>query len=29
MANVHIDDMLDLHYELDDYTDPWTTPETI
>jgi 3-oxoadipate enol-lactonase len=29
MPKVHIDDTLDLHYELDDYTDPWTTPEII
>jgi len=29
MPKVHIDNTLDLHYELDDYTDPWTTPETI
>ena len=29
MPKVHIDDTLDLYYELDDYTDPWTTPETI
>jgi len=29
MPKVRIDDTLNLHYELDDYTDPWTTPETI
>lgn len=29
MPQAHIDDTLDLYYELDDYTDPWTTPETI
>lgn len=29
MPKVHIDDTLDLYCELDDYTDPWTTPETI
>src|SRR5262249_49801275 len=29
MPKVRIDDALDLHYELDDYTNPWTTPETI
>ncbi len=29
MPTVRIDDSLTLHYELDDYTDPWTTPETI
>jgi pimeloyl-ACP methyl ester carboxylesterase len=29
MPTVRIDETLDLHYELDDYTDPWTTPETI
>src|SRR5262245_60239048 len=29
MPKVRIDDALDLHYELDDYTDPWTMPETI
>jgi len=29
MPKVRIDDTLNLYYELDDYTDPWTTPETI
>ena len=29
MSQVRIDDTLTMHYELDDYTDPWTTPETI
>ena len=29
MPTVRIDETLDLHYELDDYTDPWTKPETI
>jgi pimeloyl-ACP methyl ester carboxylesterase len=29
MPNVRIDDTLTLHYELDNYTDPWTTPETL
>ena len=29
MPKVRIDETLDLYYELDDYTDPWTTPETI
>jgi 3-oxoadipate enol-lactonase len=29
MPHVRIDDLLDMHYELDDYTDPWTTPDTI
>src|SRR2546422_2542266 len=29
MPKVRIDDTLTLYYELDDYTDPWTTPETI
>jgi len=29
MPRARIDDTLDMHYELDDYTDPWTTPETI
>ncbi|MBI3303388.1 MAG: alpha/beta fold hydrolase, partial [Deltaproteobacteria bacterium] len=29
MPKARIDDTLTLHYELDDYTDPWTTPETI
>jgi len=29
MPKVRIDEALDMHYELDDYTDPWTTPETI
>jgi hypothetical protein len=26
---VQIDETLTLHYELDNFTDPWTTPETI
>ena len=29
MPRARIDDTLEMHYELDDYTDPWTTPETI
>ncbi len=29
MPRVQIDATLTMHYELDDYTDPWTTPETI
>ena len=29
MPRTRIDDTLEMHYELDDYTDPWTTPETI
>jgi 3-oxoadipate enol-lactonase len=29
MPQVRIDDTLTMHYEIDDYTDPWTTPETI
>ncbi len=29
MPLVRIDETLSLHYELDDFTDPWTTPETI
>ena len=29
MPRAQIDDTLEMHYELDDYTDPWTTPETI
>lgn len=29
MPKAQIDDTLAMHYELDDYTDPWTTPETI
>src|SRR5262245_4016590 len=29
MPTVRIDDTLTMHYELDDYTDPWTAPETI
>jgi len=29
MPHVRIDDLLDMYYELDDYTDPWTTPDTI
>ena len=29
MPTVRIDETLDLYYELDDFTDPWTTPDTI
>ena len=29
MPRAWLDDTLDMHYELDDYTDPWTTPDTI
>lgn len=29
MPKVQIDDTLVMHYELDDYTDPWSVPETI
>jgi len=29
MPQVRIDETLTLHYELDDFTDPWTAPETI
>jgi pimeloyl-ACP methyl ester carboxylesterase len=29
MLRVRIDDTLEMHCELDDYTDPWTSPETI
>lgn len=29
MPKAQVDDTLAMHYELDDYTDPWTTPETI
>ena len=29
MPQVRIDETLNLHYELDDFTDPWTTPETM
>lgn len=29
MPQARIDDTLTMHYELDDYTDPWTTPDTI
>ncbi len=29
MPKVQIDETLEMHYELDDYTDPWTTPETL
>lgn len=29
MPQVRIDDTLTMHYEIDDYTDPWTTPQTI
>jgi len=29
MPRIRIDDTLEMHCELDDYTDPWTSPETI
>ena len=29
MAIAKIDDTLDMYYEVDDFTDPWTQPETI
>ena len=29
MPVARIDDTLDMYYEVDDYTDPWKTPETI
>ncbi len=29
MSKARIDGTLDMYYELDDYTDPWTTPETM
>ena len=29
MPTLRIDESLDLHYELDDFTDPWTASETI
>ena len=29
MPVAKIDDTLDMYYEIDDYTDPWKTPETI
>jgi 3-oxoadipate enol-lactonase len=29
MATLRIPPDLDLHYEVDDFTDPWTSPETI
>ena len=29
MPQARIDDTLTMHYEHDDYTDPWTSPETI
>ena len=29
MPVAHIDDTLDMYYEIDDYTDPWKTSETI
>jgi 3-oxoadipate enol-lactonase len=29
MPALHLPPDLDLHYELDDYTDPWTSPETV
>jgi len=29
MPKAQLDDTLEMYYELDDYTDPWTTPETV
>jgi hypothetical protein len=29
MPLFHSSSDLDMHYEIDDFTDPWTTPETI
>jgi pimeloyl-ACP methyl ester carboxylesterase len=29
MPVAKIDDTLDMYYEIDDYTDPWKTPETV
>ena len=29
MPTLHIPPSLDLHYQVDDYTDPWRTPGTI
>src|SRR3954468_19161313 len=29
MPTLHIPPDLDMHYVIDDYTDPWRTPETI
>ena len=29
MPNVRIDDTLEVHYEEDDFTDPWKTPDTV
>ncbi len=29
MPRVKIDDTLEMHYRIDDYTDPWTSPEAI
>ena len=29
MPQIQLDETLALHYELDDFTDPWTTPETM
>ena len=29
MPTLHIPPDLDMHYRIDDFTDPWTKPETI
>ena len=29
MTKARIDDTLQTHYEDDDFTDPWATPETV
>lgn len=29
MPKAKLDDTLEMHYEVDDYTDPWRTPETV
>jgi 3-oxoadipate enol-lactonase len=29
MPRLHLSSNVDLHYVVDDYTDPWTTPETV
>ena len=29
MPTLRIDADLEMHYEVDDFTDPWTSPETV
>ena len=29
MPSIQLSNDLNMHYEIDDFTDPWTNPETI